>query len=173
MYQINDFIIYGTHGVCRITDIGTISMSMADKNRQYYTLVPYYQKETVIYAPVDNNKTVMRPVITKEEAKRLIEDIPNIETVWIGNERERENQYKTAIRTCECRELIKIIKTLYERKQLRLQDGKKPTVVDERYFHMAENQLYGELSFALDIEREKMAAYIADHMTDHMAEKVD
>ncbi|MDD6203289.1 MAG: CarD family transcriptional regulator [Lachnospiraceae bacterium] len=101
MYQINDFIIYGTHGVCRITDIGTISMPMADKNRQYYTLVPYYQKEAVIYAPVDNNKTVMRPVITKEEAKSLIEDIPNIETVWIGNERERENQYKTAIRTCE------------------------------------------------------------------------
>ena len=38
--------------------------------------------------------------------------------------------------------------------------GKKATTVDERYFHAAEEQLYEELSIALDMPKEGMRAYI-------------
>lgn len=162
MFQVNDLIVYGNHGVCKVEDVGTLSISMADKQKQYYTLRPVYQRESVIYAPVDNNKTIMRFVLSKEEVEALIQDIPNIESVWIGNEREREVQYRAALQTCDCRELVKIIKTLYQRKKLRIQDGKKVTVVDEKYFRQAEEQLYGELAFALEMPKDEVGAYITD-----------
>lgn len=162
MFQVNDLIMYGNHGVCKVTDIGSINMSMIDKNKQFYTLRPVYHNETVVYAPVDNEKSVMRLIISKEEAQKLIEDIPEIESVWIGNDKEREAQYKATLRTCDCKELIKIIKTLYKRKQSRIQSGKKVTAVDERYFRMAEEQLYGELAIALDMEKDKVGPYITE-----------
>lgn len=162
MFQVNDLIVYGNHGVCKVENVGTLSISMADKQKQYYTLRPVYQHESVIYAPVDNNKTIMRFVLSKEEVEDLIQDIPNIESAWIGNEREREVQYRAALQTCDCRELVKIIKTLYHRKKSRIQDGKKVTVVDEKYFRQAEEQLYGELAFALEMPKDEVGAYIAD-----------
>lgn len=162
MYQVDDLIVYGNHGVCRVAGVGTPTVPVADRNRQYYTLRPAYQKDQVIYAPIDNNKTVMRPVLTKQEADDLIEEIPKLSTVWIVNEKEREAQYKATIRTCDCKELVRMIKTLYERKRERVQSGKKVPVIDERYFHQAEEQLYGELAVVLQIPKEEVSSYIAE-----------
>ncbi|MDE5819683.1 MAG: CarD family transcriptional regulator [Lachnospiraceae bacterium] len=169
MYQVNDLIVYGNHGVCRVTNIGTPEIPMADQTKQYYTLRPAYQREEVIYAPVENNKTVMRPILTRQEADQLIDEIPKLSTVWIVNEREREAQYKAAIRTCDCKELVRIIKTLYQRKRERIQSGKKVTVVDERYFHQAEEQLYGELAIVLDMPKDEVGGYIAENAQNHEA----
>ena len=57
MFAVGDYIIYGNHGVCRVEKIGTVSLSMADKNKVYYTLRPVYKSEAVVYAPVENPKS--------------------------------------------------------------------------------------------------------------------
>ena len=164
MFQVNDVVIYGHHGVCEITNVGTLKMPMADQEKLYYTLRPVYHKESSVYAPVENRKIVMRSVITKDEAENLIQNIPRIETVWIVNEKAREVQFKEAMQTCDCEELVKIIKTLYLRKQQRLESGKKVTVVDEKYFRQAEDKLYEELAYALGMEKKQVGTYISQHM---------
>lgn len=164
MYQVNDVVIYGTHGVCMVVEVGSLPMLHVDKRKKYYTLKPVFQQESMIYAPVENQKIVMRPILSKEEVEELLQNIPAIETVWITNEKERESQYKDAIRTCDCRELIKVIKTLYLRKKTRQQDGKKPTAVDEKYFRIAEEQLYEELGYVLEKDPNQMRAYITDYL---------
>ena len=136
MFQVNDVVIYGHHGVCEITNVGTLKMPMADQEKLYYTLRPVYHKESSVYAPVENRKIVMRSVITIEEA----------------------------MQTCDCEELVKIIKTLYLRKQQRLESGKKVTVVDEKYFRQAEDKLYEELAYALGMEKKQVGTYISQHM---------
>ncbi len=160
MYNVNDVVVYGNQGVCEVVNIGTLSMSMADKKKKYYTLRPFYHKDAAVYVPVDNVTSVMRPVISRKEAESLIKRIPDIENAWIVNEQERETQYKTALRTCDCVELVKIIKTLYRRKKSRIDAGKKVTVVDERYFKQAENQLYEELAYALNIDKSDVSSFI-------------
>ena len=161
MFEVNDTVIYGNHSVCKIMEIGTLSISMADRKKLYYTLRPVYQPSAVIYAPVENPKTLMRSVITKEEAEQLIKEVPTIDSVWIANEKEREHQYKAALQTCDCRELVKIIKTLYLRKTARIQNGKKVTAVDEKYFRLAETALYEELAYVLGMEKSMIAPYIS------------
>lgn len=164
MFQVNDVVIYGHHGVCEITNVGTLKMPMADQEKLYYTLRPVYHKESAVYAPVENRKIIMRSVITKEEAEELIKRIPEIETVWILNEKAREVQFKEALHTCDCEELIKIIKTLYQRKKQRIESGKKVTVVDEKYFRQAEDKLYEELAFVLGMEKRDVSTYILNYM---------
>ncbi|RHU94694.1 CarD family transcriptional regulator [Clostridium sp. OM07-9AC] len=94
MYQVNDSVVYGTHGVCEVTAVGRLSMSVADRKKKYYTLRPVYQKDSLVYVPVDHIKLPMRLVLGKEEAEKLVEEIPSLETIWIVNEKERESQYK-------------------------------------------------------------------------------
>lgn len=161
MYQVNDSVMYGTHGVCEVTAVGRLSMSVADRKKKYYTLRPVYQKDSLVYVPVDNVKLPMRLVLTGKEAEELVEEIPQLETIWIGNEKERESQYKEAVRSGDCRELVRIIKTIYLHKKERLDEGKKVAAVDERYFHQAEELLYEELAYALDMGVDQVGDYIA------------
>lgn len=149
MFQVNEMIVYGKQGVCKVVARGKIDMPMIDKNKEYYTLMPCKEKSSVIYAPIENNKTVMRHILSLEEVRRLLEEVPTLEEISIVNDREREACYKEILARCDCRELIRILKTLYVRKQERLGSGKKITAVDERYFHLAEEQLYNELSLVL------------------------
>ena len=70
--------------------------------------------------------------------------------------------YKEAIRTYDCRSLVQVIKTLYIRKQNRIQEGKKVLSSDEQYLRKAEELLYSEMSVALSIPREEVETYIKD-----------
>lgn len=162
MFEIGEYVVYGTTGVCEVMDITTMDLAGVSKDRLYYVLHPYYQKDGRVFTPVDNEKTVIRRILSKEEAESLIRDIPNIDELWIGNDKLREMKYKECLRSCECREWIRIIKTLYVRKRERIANGKKITATDSRYWKQAEDNLYSELSIALNIPKDQMEQYITD-----------
>lgn len=82
----------------------------------------------------------------------------------VPNEKQREASYKAALHECSGRSWISILKTLHQRKDERLAAGKKVTALDERYMRVAEQELYGELSVVLGIEKENMHDYIQEHI---------
>ncbi|WP_075720425.1 CarD family transcriptional regulator [Roseburia sp. 499] len=165
MFQTGDYMIYGNSGVCQVESVGTIdTIPGIPKDKIYYTLKPLYIKGSTIYTPVDNQKVLIRPLILKEEAMQLIDGIEEIETLWISNEKQREEVYKEELATCDCKELIKIIKTVYQRMQERLAEGKKITNSDRKYFKIAQDSLYGELAIVLDMEKEKVEEFITERM---------
>ncbi len=160
MFKVGDYIIYGNNGVCKVVDIGNIDSPGISKDRIYYTLCPLYTKGNKIFTPADNQKVKMRSVLTKEEATDLIDDIKNIDSLWILDEKKREMEYKEAFRKCDCRELVKIIKTIYMRKQMRLTEGKKLTAGDKKYFDMAEESLYSELAIPLEMNKDAVKEFV-------------
>lgn len=160
MFEKGEYIIYGTSGVCKIEDITTMNMASVPSDKLFYVLSPSSQKGGKIFTPVDNQKTVMRRVLSKKEAEDLINEIPEIEELWITNEKMREENYKACMRSGDCRDWIRIIKTLYLRKQQRNAQGKKITATDERYLKMAEDYLYSELEIPLGIPKAEMEDYI-------------
>ena len=170
MYQIGDLVVYGRNGICEVADISTMKMTGIPKDKLYYILTPVKDKTGKICTPVDNVKVIIRPVISKKEAMELLRRIPAIEELWIPNEKMRESMYKESIRKCDCEEFIKIIKTLYIRKQDRIAQGKKITATDERYLKMAEGSLYSELSIVLGIPEEEMESYIQNFIEEHNVE---
>ena len=165
MFEVGEFIMCGGHGVCRVASITGNPIDKLDKKRKYYILEPVFEKGSTIYTPVDNEKVIMRRILDEKEAKELIGKIPDIETVWIKEEKTREQMYKEAIRTYNCHSLVQIIKTLYMRRQDRVMQGKKVLSSDEYYLKKAEELLYSEISIALSIPKESVEGYINDEIT--------
>lgn len=162
MFEKGELIMCGGHGVCRVIDITGNPIDRFDKEKKYYVLEPVFEKASTIYTPVDNDKIVMRRIMNKEEAEKLIAHIAEIDTVWIQEEKRREQTYKEAISTYDSRSLVQIIKTLYQRKRSRIDEGKKVLSSDEQYLHKAEELLYSEMSLALSIPKDKVVSYIAE-----------
>ncbi len=165
MFEIGEYVVYGNKGVCQVKDITHIDMAGADKERLYYVLDPVCDSNGRVYAPTDNSKIAMRRMISKEEAGRLIEELPQIELLWVPDDKQRETKYKEAMRTCDYRAWVSIVKTLYLRKKERIAQGKKVTTLDERYMRAAENELFSELSLTLGIPREDMEHYIKEKLS--------
>lgn len=166
MFQVGELVVYGNSGVCRVEKIGEPDLSGAAKGVDYYTLSPYYQGNSKIFTPCDNTRIVMRPIMTRKEAQKLFKDIDSIELLVIDDERKREECYKNVMKSCDCRQFISIIKTINARKKARIAEGKKITTNDEKYFHMAEDKLIGELAISLNVEKEDVKERLDKELSD-------
>ncbi|MCI9428800.1 MAG: CarD family transcriptional regulator [Lachnospiraceae bacterium] len=162
MYEIGDYVIKANNGVCRVEDTLHPDLPNVDKNRLYYLLVPLDNKNSRLYVPIDTAENSLRRALSEEEAWEVIEKIPEVEAAWIANDKLREQTYKEAIHSCNPTALVSIIKNLYIRKKQRSEQGKKSTATDERYFKLAEDNLYAELAFALGKEKNQMRQIIAE-----------
>ena len=92
----------------------------------------------------------------------FIKSMPEIEAKEITDERIREREYKEAVLSGDYEKLVSVITLIYTRIQQRSAQGRKATATDDRYFRQAENILFSELSFVLDIPKEQMEQFIAD-----------
>lgn len=162
MFEIGDYVVKANIGICKIEDIGCLDISTENKNRKYFFLNPIGEVNSRLYVPVDKADVGLRKVVTKEEAWKIIEQIPAVEEAWISDDKQREQTYKEAIHSCDLQKLISIIKNMYHRKERRTAQGKKNTSVDEHFFKLAENNLYTELAFAIGREKDEMRMIIAD-----------
>ena len=151
MFNKGEYIVYGTTGVCRVRDITAMSTDGSGKEKLYYVLEPVGVSGSRIMTPVEGNKSILRPILSRDEAYRLIDGIQDVDQLWITDDKQRVSKYKEALKTCDCREWIGIIKTLHFRKKDRLARGKRLTEVDERYLKKAKENLYRELSIPLEI----------------------
>ena len=68
MFKVNDYIMYGTTGVCKIIEIKKEKF-LGRQEMEYYILEPVYSKNTVIKIPVDNTTIKMREVLSKEDIR--------------------------------------------------------------------------------------------------------
>lgn len=164
MFQVNDHVVYGNHGICVIKEIGPLELSSAEPGRLYYTLEPLFGQKTTTYTPVDNERTAMRRAVTREEALELIDSIPSVEVIWVADEKRREEKYKEIMMKNDCTGWMQIIKTLYLKKQQRMSEGRKSTAKDDLYLKVAEDFLYREFAAALGVEKENVVSLIAERV---------
>lgn len=164
MFKTGEYVVYGHNGVCQIKAIGPLGKLAQDKDRLYYTLIPFGESGSTVFAPVDSQKIPLRRIITREEAMSLMDEIKKIAVIVIKEERKREEIYKNILKTCDCRNLLSLLKTIYGRKKEREARGKRLTAADSRYFRTAEQALYDELAAALETDREKIREIILEEL---------
>lgn len=156
MFDIGEYVVYGNKGVCEVKKIGPVDIPGMSSDRNYYTLSQVYTKGSTIYVPVDKEDSGLRYVLTKEEVNELIDEIPSMKPVWIQNDKEREQQFTENIRKADTRRLLEMMIALYERRERRIADGKKATSTDERYFHAAEDILFGEIGVVMGVNKNEV-----------------
>ncbi|MGE4485099.1 MAG: CarD family transcriptional regulator [Oscillospiraceae bacterium] len=174
MYQVGDFILYGSTGVCRVTDIVTRDLAGVGKKQLYYVLNPLYQN-CVISTPVNATKVFTRPIITKDEAERLIDTIPTIraEAYHSRIAGQLSEHYEASLKTHDCADLIELTMSIYAKKKFAEQQKRKFGSIDERFMKCAEELLYGELAAALAISKDKVPEYIAERVNGKQRENID
>ncbi len=155
MYKAGEYVIKPNTGICRIEEIVEMDLT-GDGVKSYYLLRPIDDKKATLYVTVDADRKRLRLAMNEEEARDFIGSIPDIEEMWIANDKMREQKYKEAFRSNEAAELVAIIKNMYLRGQERLAAGKKITATDDKYFRQAENILYTELAFSLQINKDEV-----------------
>ena len=165
MYQVGELILYGGTGVCRVTEIVAKRFSRTEPEKLYYVLRPLYSSGTIT-TPVENGKVFTRPVISRDEAIALIDTIPSIhaEAYHNSNLQQLENHYRNELESHDCRDLLRLTMSTYQKKVEREKAKLKFGAVDRRYMERAENLLFGELAVALDIEKDSVQSFIEDRL---------
>ena len=161
MFKINDYVVYGSNGVCKVTDIEQVTLR--NEELEYYILSPVYNEKMTIKTPVNNQKILMRELMTKAEIVNLLKEISKNETVEIEDSRRRVEEYKAIIRRGNAEELIKVINSIKLEKDEKISIGKKLNKTDEDIMISASKQLYQEMAIVLDIDVDEVQDYIKNN----------
>ena len=160
MYKVGEMIHHPNRGLCRVEEITRMRPSSAEPEKDYYKLTPLDSVGSTVFTPVDSDRVKLRRMISKEEARQLIDDFPSIETLKITDERKVENICRDSLASIDCKDWVSLIKVLYKRRNKRLAEGKKVAVSEDRYYQSAVGRLHLELGEALGIEASEVEAYI-------------
>lgn len=155
MYKIDDYVMY-RHDVCKIKDIRENKLT----GKAYYVMTPLDDESLIIDIPTEDKMGFLRDIISKEDAEKLINNIPSIEPLNSIRDKDLVFLYKELINTGTHENLIKIIKTTYLRNEDRLNNNRKISEKDSTYFKLAEKYLYNEFSISLGMTVDEVKNYI-------------
>ena len=152
MLKVGDYVIYQEQ-VCQIKEQKINEFT----NLESFILVPVTDSSLKLNVPVNNPN--IKNLMTKEEIKNLIALMPSIPLIEI-EDKLLENEYKRLYHSGSKEDLIRIIKTTYKRNQDRLNNNKKISEKDNKYFTLAENLLYSEIATVFGISLEEAKEYV-------------
>ena len=166
MYEIGKRVLYGIHGVCRIT--GVESMRFGKARAKYYVLEPVEQPGAKFYIPVENEAAVakLRPLLSREELLALLhsEEVRNYP--WIADENQRKLRFRELINSGDREALMGMIGALLRHKKAQLAAGRKFHQSDENFLRDAEKLLSAEFSTVLGIEPGQVGSYVISAMNE-------
>ncbi len=164
MFSVNEYVIYGIYGVCKIT--GIIEREICGRRGSFYVLKPVFEDKATVYIPVSNAELTskMRRILSSEEIYALIRSISDTQAVWIENEQERKKEYARILSGGDRRELILMIKAIYIHRGKLLEQKKKLHICDENFMKEAEKVLYEEFAHVLNIKRSQVVPFIAQQI---------
>lgn len=154
MKKVGEYVIY-RKDVCKIKEIKENEFN----HLMCYTLIPLKDETLKLTIPIESEH--LRNLMSKEEMLEFIKTIKNIPVID-GFDKEIEKEYIRLLNTENQTDLVKIIKTTYERNQKRIEKNKKTSDKDNHYFEMAENYLYTEIATVLEIPYNEAKEFVID-----------
>lgn len=159
MFQVGEYVIYSSLGVCEVRDI-TVSTICAEDGKQYYKLVPVGSTGEIL-VPLDT-RVAIRPVLSAAEVNAMIDAIPsmNIQAFHARGLQELKQHYNAALSSHEPEDLLRLIFSIRQKKRERLQQNQRIGVIDENCQKRAMNLLYGEFAISLGIPVAEVDRYV-------------
>lgn len=160
MFQIQDVVVYGSLGVCDI--IGIEAKKVDDAVKNYFVLKPKNNPEATCYVPTWNEKALgkMRKVMSREEVNALIDSIPDQMPVWLENRNERKEAFRQILSSGDHTAIIAMLRALFIQKTERESEGKRLHMTDEQFIKDAEQILYNEWQYVLNVDKAGLMDYI-------------
>lgn len=164
MFSIEDHVLYGSHGACRIADIA--SMRFGKTRGKYYVLHPVDQPDARYYVPVENASAVAKlsPVMSRGELLDLLHSDSVKENSWIADESARKTRYKELIGSSDRAALLNMIYCLHQHRKAQTEAGKKFHQCDENFLHDAQKLLGSEFALVFGLEQGSVNNFILEHL---------
>lgn len=149
MFQIGDHILYGLHGVCKIDSVE--EKKFDDETHSYYILKPIFDKGSTIFVSTKKEQLVakMIPLLSKSKIEELLDKLPCSEKLWIENESERKDTYRSIIESSDRSKQLSVLKAILLHKDNLILNKRKMHTGDEISLKNIEKRLYEEFSFVL------------------------
>lgn len=160
MFQVGQTVLYGTEGVCTIEERKIMKVGRAKS--PYYVLRPVFRPGSTIFVPEDNAILLsrMRPVLSQDEILQILRQVTQEELVWIEDANERKTEYQKILVSGERLWLLRMVRTLYLRRQALQKAGKHLRTGDEQLLRDAEKLVNDEFALVLEISQHDVPEYI-------------
>ena len=160
MFQREDLVLYGSHGICKIVDLEIKKIDR--KQIEFYVLEPIDQSNACYYIPTQNQTAVakLRPIITYQELETLLHSQHTYTYEWISDENQRKQLYRELITSGDRKELVRMVHALHRHKQEQELFGRKIHLCDENFLRDAKKLLDAEFSLVLGIPENDVGGYI-------------
>ena len=160
MFQVGDMVCYGTTGACQITSHE--ARRYGDRDVTCFVLKPVFDKSMTICVPENNEALVacIHPLMTKDELLALIRELPDQQVQCDPSPDARKQYYSETLKRGDHRELLRMVKAIYDFKKKRHAVGKRLSGFDEAAMREAENMLYTEFALVLDIQPKDVVPFI-------------
>lgn len=158
MFKLGDTVLYGSDGVCQITEITEREFGTA--SIEYYVLTPVFDKRSTIFVPTKNEKLVsrMHGVLSLNQISDIIND--NHVDDWIDNDIKRSEMQKEIISSGDFKSLAGLIRCISLYRDEIIQKGKKLHKSDEITYKEAIKLMYEEMALFLDVSKDDIADII-------------
>lgn len=164
MFQTNDYVFYGSGGICKIADICSAPLEGMPRDRVYYVMHSIHDRNGVIYVPVDSEGVFLRRLLNREEAQMLLERIPEILVIEAADTKLLRARYMEAMRSHDPAEWVRVIKTVHLRMQTLESRTARLTETERSFLDSAKRYLYAELSLALGLSEADVESQVTCRM---------
>lgn len=160
MFSVGDTVYYTARGVCKIKEI--TEMTVGKEKKQYLVLVPLQNCSAAFYLPTDNGSLInnIRSLLTLKEVKELIRAAGTSPLPWIEDPSKRQEECVAALKSGDRLRIMRLIGMLYRQREQMRESKKHFHLSDERFLRNAENLLYDELAYLLELSPADVPAYI-------------
>ena len=164
MYQLGEFVVYGVHGVCRVSQIQERRVDRM--TQQYLVLEPIGRGGSQYLVPMHNPAAMSKlsPLMTPQELEDLLSSESVKTDCWIPEENRRKQSYRELSGSASREKLMQTVHTLYERKKSLQTQGKKLHICDDNFLHDAEKVLSGEIEAVLGIGNQEALQYLRSRL---------
>lgn len=165
MLKKGDVAVYGTHGLCRITDITVPDFLSGSKEKLYYVMTPAIDKNGILYVPVEGAEAKMRKAISKKAAQELLNELEEMKEIEVDIGKKSDAVINEVIKQNDTEDMMRLVKGLHKAKAKRASEGKKLASMNERHLNTAEKLLYSEMAFSLKIEPDTVKEQVMETLT--------
>lgn len=161
MLTQGQLVMHETAGVCRVDG----ETKLEGLPGQYYVLCPLYLNDATFYTPKDSQRVKIRPVMSAEDARSLIDQLPQVPAVTFENPNDQKVRCAAILKSGDSYQLAGLTKALYQDQVRRSRQNKRAGLTDTTVLKKAEMLLFGELATALEMNIQDVPGYIEAHLT--------
>ena len=164
MCHLDDYVIYGIHGACRV--LGREKQLVNKKRTEFLVLEPLMQSGSKYYVPAENPTAMakLQAVLSQDELVKLLESDAVREDCWISDEGHRKQIYRELITSADRLRLMQMVASLYRYRGAQEAAGRKFHLCDDNFLRDAEKLLSSEISLVMNLPPDEARDFLRRHL---------